>query len=176
RPAPPPPRGPRLRPPPGTVREADLILHVVDAARDTRIEDYQAVMSTLDHEVFAGDEARPPIVDVLNKVDLIELEEVDVQAFHRPVFVSAKTGGNINELLSRVRSLLSEGKHSVSLIVPYGLMQDVYELARRERVQVRAYTGEGIEVEATLSSEDLAILLAKGGRISQAPSARGKRP
>ncbi len=159
-----------------TAREADLILHVVDAARDTRIEDYQAVMSTLDHEVFAADQARPPIVDVLNKVDLIEPEGVDVQAFHKPVFISAKTGGNINELLSRVRTLLSEGKHSVSLVVPYGLMQDVYELARRERVQVRAYTGDGIEVEATLSSEDLAILLARGGRISRAPSATAKRP
>ena len=158
-----------------TVREADLILHVVDASRDTRVEDYEAVMSTLDHEVFTADEARPPIIDVLNKIDLIDVDEVDAQPFHKPVFISGKTGRNIDELLSRVRSVISAGKREVSLLIPYGMMQEMHDLARRERVEICGYTEDGIEIEATLSPRDLQQLISKGSRISQVPFAKTER-
>ncbi|HDL86585.1 MAG TPA: hypothetical protein ENH11_09745, partial [Candidatus Acetothermia bacterium] len=158
-----------------TVRDADLLLHVVDSSRPTCSEDYQSVIATLDHEVFTTDEPRPPVIDVLNKIDLISAGEIKTEAFHKPVLISARDGTKMDGLLARVQGILSQGKHDVSLLIPYNMMQEVHLLSQRERLTVCGYTKEGIEIEATLSDENLARLLRKGGRISPSASASQTR-
>ena len=149
-----------------TVHDADLILHVVDSSSPGCGEDYETVIATLDREVFTGDDQRPPVIDVLNKIDLITQEEIKTEAFHKPVLISARDGAKINDLLTRMQEILSQGKSDVSLILPYSMMQELHLLSRREHVTVCSYTSEGIEITATLSKEDLMRLLGKGGRIS----------
>ena len=149
-----------------TVHDADLILHVVDASHPGCSEDYQSVIATLDREVFTGGDRRPPVIDVLNKIDLASQEEIDTQAFHKPVFISARRGTNMADLLVRMQEILSQGKSEVSLILPYSMMQELHLLARRERVTICSYTSEGIEITATLSKEDLMRLMHEGGRIN----------
>ena len=149
-----------------TVHDADLILHVVDSSSPRCGEDYETVIATLDREVFTGDDQRPPVLDVLNKIDLIPQDEIDTEAFHEPVFISAREGTNIEQLLARMQEILSHGKSDVSLILPYSMTQELHLLSRRERVTICSYTSEGIEITATLSEEDLMQLLGKGGRIS----------
>ena len=149
-----------------TVHDADLILHVVDSSSPRCGEDYETVIATLDREVFTGDDQRPPVLDVLNKIDLIPQDEIDTEAFHEPVFISAREGTNIEQLLARMQEILSLGKSDVSLILPYSMTQELHLLSRRERVTICSYTSEGIEITATLSEEDLMQLLGKGGRIS----------
>jgi len=149
-----------------TVHDADLILHVVDSSSPRCGEDYETVIATLDREVFTGGDQRPPVIDVLNKIDLISQDEIDTEAFHEPVFISAREGTNIEQLLARMQEILSHGKSDVSLILPYSMTQELHLLSRRERVTICSYTSEGIEITATLSEEDLMQLLGKGGRIS----------
>jgi GTP-binding protein HflX len=86
------------------VREADLLLHVVDVAHPFHDNHIEVVSKTL-AEIGAGN---IPVVLVLNKVDL--LEKKDEQAlddlrgyykthgFDRVVFVSAVTRQNVDEL------------------------------------------------------------------------------
>ncbi len=149
------------------VRDADLILHVVDSSRPSCSEDYEAVIDTLDHEVFTGsDQQRPPLIDVLNKIDLTSQEDMDTEAFHKPVLISASSGENMDVLLARIQETLSQGKSDVSLLLPYSMTQELHNLSQRERVTICGYTKEGIEIAATLSKEDLMRLVSKGGRIS----------
>ena len=149
------------------VRDADLILHVVDSSRPSCSEDYEAVIDTLDHEVFTGsDQQRPPLIDVLNKIDLTSQEDMDTEAFQKPVFISASNGENMDVLFARMQETLSQGKSDVSLLLPYSMTQELHNLSQRERVTICGYTKEGIEIAATLSKEDLMRLMNKGGRIS----------
>ncbi len=154
------------------VREADLILHVVDSSRVTRYEDYQTVISTIDKEVFLDDETKPVVIDVLNKIDLIDQEDLETDKFHKPVLISAREGTNIQALLSKIQDMLCQGKQDVCLTLPYGMMQELYSLSKRERVEVCSYTKEGIEIDATLSEQDVKRLLDEGARISPSVAAK----
>lgn len=86
------------------VREADLLLHVVDAAHPFHDNHIEVVSKTL-AEIGAGN---IPVVLVLNKVDLLakndeeSLEELKgyykTHGFEKVVFVSATTKLNLDEL------------------------------------------------------------------------------
>lgn len=84
------------------VREADLLLHVVDAAHPFHENQIEVVTSTL-REIGAGD---IPTILVMNKSDLLEErgDLQDMKGYYRQhgydtiVFVSAQTGMNIDKL------------------------------------------------------------------------------
>lgn len=86
------------------VREADLLLHVVDAAHPFHDNHIEVVSKTL-AEIGAGN---IPVVLVLNKIDLLakndeaSLEELRryyaTHGFSRVIFVSATTKLNVDEL------------------------------------------------------------------------------
>lgn len=85
-------------------READLLLHVLDAAdpeRMARIEQVQAVLKEIEADEL-------PAIFVYNKIDLTEDEtarvERDADGAPRRVFLSARTGEGIDAL----RQVLSE--------------------------------------------------------------------
>ena len=85
-------------------READWLLHVVDAAdpeRMARIEQVQAVLKEIEADEL-------PVLYVYNKIDLTDDEtarvERDAEGLPRKVFLSAMTG----EGLDGLRSVLSE--------------------------------------------------------------------
>ena len=85
------------------VREADLLLHVVDISHPSYEEQIETVNKTL-LEINAADK---PVIYIFNKVDLIEgfnekilenLESSWLAKSEKSVFVSAKTGLNIDKL------------------------------------------------------------------------------
>lgn len=90
------------------VREADILIHVVDAAHNFHDNQIQVVSNTL-AELGAGN---IPTILVLNKIDQLKAKETEeepinleaMQAYYRQqgyehvVFVSAVTGENIQEL------------------------------------------------------------------------------
>jgi GTP-binding protein HflX len=86
------------------VREADILLHVVDVAHPFHDNHIEVVSKTL-AEIGAGN---IPVILVLNKVDLLEkndhesLEELrryyNTHGFSRVIFVSATTKQNVEEL------------------------------------------------------------------------------
>lgn len=93
------------------VREADLLLNVLDASSKSIFEQWQTIQNVL-RELFSGGE-RPPVINVLNKMDLLStagdlsrLERARLKI--RPlVEISAKKRLNLDLLRDRVASMLS---------------------------------------------------------------------
>ena len=88
-------------------READLILHVVDASDDNRQEKIEAVDRVL-QEVGA---AEVPQLLVYNKIDLLGLApRTDVDADDRPrrIWLSAREQSGFDELLDALRARFCE--------------------------------------------------------------------
>ncbi len=87
------------------VTEADLILHVHDAADPMRMEQAEVVRDTLRQLGLDGDDA-PPVVDVLNKADLVpglKTHRGEILTGSR-IALSALTGQGIDAL----KQLLSD--------------------------------------------------------------------
>lgn len=148
------------------VREADLILHVVDLASPTPEEEYRAVLETLEEEVFSDEGPRPPILDVLNKIDLCGPPPEASEVFRDAVSVSAKEGMGIEELLCRMRGLLYPDDVQVSLSVPFTASALLHRLTGEGRAKVIGYTEEGTTIEGRLSTEELERLKRAGARVT----------
>ncbi|HAZ24358.1 MAG TPA: GTPase HflX, partial [Algoriphagus sp.] len=127
------------------IREADLLVHVVDISHPS-FEDHIAVVTQTLREINAGDK---PVLLVFNKIDLvetmpseekimemteIELQESDFKDFDalseayekktgiQPVFMAAGSGKNIEEFRER---LVSEVKKQHLKIYPHYLEDQV---------------------------------------------------
>jgi len=113
--------------------EADLLLHVVDGADAMPDEQVKAVRTVLS-EVLDGagtGAGAPPELLVVNKVDAVD--EVSLARLRhllpRAVFVSARTGAGLDELVARIGELLPRPDVEVDVEVPYahgGLVARVY--------------------------------------------------
>jgi len=102
------------------VREADLLLNVLDASSRGLFEQWQTIQNVL-RELFPEGE-RPPIINVLNKMDLLSSAE-DLSRLERArlkirplVEISAQKKLNIDLLRQRVASLLSAERLTLSRI------------------------------------------------------------
>jgi GTP-binding protein HflX len=97
------------------VREADILLHVVDAAHPFHDNHIEVVRQTL-AEIGAGN---IPTVLVLNKIDLLKREEVDFdqlkgyyreKGFENVVFVSALSKENLQQFRQTIFDMV-RSKH-----------------------------------------------------------------
>ncbi len=89
-------------------READLLLHVIDAANEDRDEQRREVEAVLG-EIGANER---PILEVYNKIDLLETApriERDEAGVPRRVWLSAESGEGTGELLEALAETLGGG-------------------------------------------------------------------
>ncbi len=93
--------------------EADLLLHVIDAANSERARHVETVRSVL-AEIGAG---RVPVLDVFNKVDLLDSgERQRLRASHpSAIFISALQGQGRTELMDAIASRLAPDVARVTL-------------------------------------------------------------
>ncbi len=88
-------------------READLLLHVVDAADEDR-EDHRMEVEAVLEEIGAGDR---PVLEVFNKIDLLETGpriDRDDDGVPRRVWVSAQQGVGFDLLLEALAERLGD--------------------------------------------------------------------
>lgn len=99
------------------VRDADLLLKVADASDANLTRQLEAVDRVLDE--IGADEVRSFVV--LNKVDLIDnLQRVELRRLYPDaVFVSAATGGGIDELVERIGLEAAALDVLVDVLIPY---------------------------------------------------------
>ncbi|MEO0074474.1 MAG: GTPase, partial [candidate division WOR-3 bacterium] len=101
----------------GEIREADLILHVVDASVDDVGERIDVVNETL-NAIGAGNAQR---LLVFNKIDLV-FDTARLERFNRDysgsIFVSALTGTGLDALRKRVADFAGERLITAELFVP----------------------------------------------------------
>lgn len=99
------------------IREADIILHVIDASSDEMFEQLEAVDEVLG-QIKAQD---IPRIEVYNKIDLLSDELADALRWRKPhaVFVSAETGQGIDDLIARISAVASAQDRLMKVMIPY---------------------------------------------------------
>jgi len=149
-------------------QEADLILHVTDAASPNRDAEHRAVRETLTAQVFTAGTVPPPILDVLNKCDLVEGES----GFPGGVWISAREGTNIDRLRARIKEELDRGQERVRLFVPYSAIALFHRMVGKG--EELNYVPGGMETTVTVPPALLPRLRRAGVEIIS-PAASPRR-
>ena len=129
--------------------EADLLLHVVDASDADPAGQIRAVRTVL-AEIGASGVAEQL---VFNKVDLAdadritELRTLDAGA----IFVSARTGEGIEELLARVEERLPRLQIEIRALVPYARGDLIDRIHKAGELISTEHTGDGTLVVARVA-------------------------
>ena len=126
-----------------SVRECDLLLHVIDRADEEYAPRAACVRAVLG-EIGAG---RVPLLEVHNKADL--LAAAAPRANGAGVWLSARTGQGVAELLERMRAHLLRAQSRVRLRLPRASFPLRAELYRVGQVEGERYTERG-ECELSL--------------------------
>lgn len=111
------------------VGEADVILHVVDAAHPDPVGQVEAVHAVLD--TIPGAREIPELI-ALNKADLASPERLALlrTTYPEAVAVSAWAGTGLEDLRLRLQGILPRPRVLVDVVVPYsegGLVHQVHE-------------------------------------------------
>jgi GTP-binding protein HflX len=137
------------------VRDADLLIHVVDVSNPSWPEFTRAADSVL---VDIG-VAATPVVYVLNKVDrlpggraaaLALPEARDMRRSARLVAVSARTGEGMRDLLRALAAELSGRRRLYSFKIPYECSAVLSILHEEGHVLKEEFDEDGVAVEAEL--------------------------
>lgn len=133
------------------VNEADLLLHVVDASAGQREPQMQAVREVL---AEIGAHSRRGVL-VFNKID--ELDEVGLAVIERKypdaLFVSAREGRGIDEVLARISSEAAADGVVMSVVIPY-TRGDLVTLAHeRAHILSEEHTDDGTALTLRASSD-----------------------
>ena len=139
------------------VREADLLLHVVDASHVNRDAQMGAVKVVLE-EIEAAD--RPQLV-VYNKADLIPaLERARLEQSPGAVVVAAAAGEGLDGLLEKIATIAAQTDVPITVTVPYD---------RGELVQLAHEQGHILAEEHLPEGTRLTVVASEAvrGRLSE---------
>lgn len=139
------------------INEADLLLHVVDASHSNADEHIESVNQTLE----SIEAEHIPTLKVYNKVDQFSTEEFDelketYSDDEDVVFVSAKNGLFIKELLEKLENKLYEQFVAIHAKIPYdkgNLLSQIYSIGKADMVE---HMRDGVEVEARIPTRIVA--------------------
>ncbi len=130
--------------------EADLIVHVVDAAHPDPSAQMKTVRDVL-AESGAGD---VPELVVFNKVDLVSDETLLYLRglAHGAEFASARSGAGIDELVANIAQRLPSPDVEITLLVPYDRGEVIATLHRLGKVLSTDYEETGTRVVARVTN------------------------
>ncbi|HMM30751.1 MAG TPA: GTPase HflX [Clostridia bacterium] len=130
------------------VKEADLILHVVDASSPELMEQKNVVeevlskLGTLD----------TPRIEVYNKVDRLIEKPV---ARENAIYISAMNGEGIPELLNMVEHALGASRQKVELLIPYGKYEAMSLIRAEGKLLSEEHAEDGTKVAALVDAQTL---------------------
>lgn len=131
------------------VRNADLLLHVIDITSPNYLREKEVTKNTVD-EILNGEEKK--IINVYTKIDLptgnlIELEDNEV-------FVSSKNNEGIDELIGMILNAVFSDLIDCKMFIPYENSNILYELNKNSFINVKEERDEGIYLELECNSID----------------------
>lgn len=133
------------------VREADLLMHVIDGSHPQA----EAQANAVDVVLSEIEAHRKPRLLVVNKCDVMTAEDMNSMTRRHPdaVFISAFTCEGLEELLARIAKEASRGSRLMTVLIPY-VRGELVQLAH-ERTQVisERHTGEGTGLVLSVPSE-----------------------
>ncbi|MHB0975987.1 MAG: GTPase HflX [Candidatus Aquicultorales bacterium] len=135
------------------VREADLLLHVVDASSQDMEDQIRAVERVLKE---IGVEEKPVLL-VLNKIDLLDqAERLRLKMLCKDaIMVSAESGEGSEELIDAIEEKLSANFVKVKLAVPYANGDVVQKVHDSGKVLAEDHREDGTHIEVELPKTEL---------------------
>jgi len=135
---------------------ADLLLEVVDYSDPSHEMQMQVTTDTL-REIGAGN---VPVIYVFNKAD--RTPEVRLPQVHDDrIYMSAKLGTGIDELLALIEETLFGSTAEATLLIPYDRGDLLHELQATRVCNILEYTPEGTLIRASLRRNELTGPLAQ---------------
>ena len=133
------------------VKDADLLIHVLDVSHPLRYSYYESVNKVLEELDCLG----KPILIALNKVDKMQdvswLERYKID-FPHSIVISALKKENLEGLLAMVSENLPKVMESVELSIPLDKMSLVDLVYREGKVEKARYTSKSVFITALLPS------------------------
>ena len=120
--------------------QADLILHVLDAS-EPDIRERMQITQDLINDLGC---AEIPQIHVLNKSDLVDLPKHNDAG---TVWISAKTGEGMQELLHAISRALPQTARRMTLCIPYTEGSFLQTLRNEGKIFREEYTAEGTLIE-----------------------------
>ncbi|MGE3194847.1 MAG: GTPase HflX, partial [Microbacteriaceae bacterium] len=140
------------------VGNSDVIVHVVDASHP----DPAAQLATVRDVIGEVGARELPEIVAFNKSDLVDEDRrLELRGLEpTAVFVSARTGAGIDELIERISAELPAPELEVELLVPYDRGEVISRLHVSGRVLSSEYEEEGTRVRALVHPRRIAELEA----------------
>src|SRR4051794_8448948 len=144
------------------VTEADIVVHVRDVHHPDSEAQRSDVLAVLD-DLGLGHLAEEGLIEVLNKIDLLESEERETllnqaQRNSQTVALSAATGEGCDALLRRVDRRLEDGVRAVRLDVPLSDGKTLAWIYEHGEILGRRDDAEAAHLSVRLSEADLGRL------------------
>lgn len=161
------------------VREADLILLVLDAS-DAECQAQLQVTLTLLSDLDAADK---PILYAMNKADAADPTLLTAGAStptDRTVFISARTGEGIENLVAELESMLHGGRARVTFRIPNGEAGALNILYKNATVESVEYGADAIAATAVVDAKTRGMMAsydpeAAAGKAKNEPWEKSKR-
>ena len=131
------------------VRNADLLLHVIDITSPNYLREKEVTESTL-KDILKGEDKK--VINVYSKIDLptgnlVELEDNEV-------FVSSKNNEGIDELVTMILNAVFSDLVECKMFIPYENSNVIYELNKNSFINFKEEREEGIYIEVECNSID----------------------
>jgi len=131
------------------VREADLLLHVIDACHPHALEQSRAVYETL-REIEADD---LPVINVLNKIDRLSDPAAACDALgdlSDSVAISALTGQGLDALRAYIEEVLEEEMLPIEVVIPFARGELVSLFYERGLIDLEEHLQSGTRIRGRL--------------------------
>lgn len=131
------------------VKQADLLLHVVDYSDEHHKAHIKVTEETLkDMEVLGI-----PVIYVYNKADKVMEQLPNVVSDHQ-IFMSAKNGQGIEELLKLICDKLYADNKEVKFLIPYDKGNILSYLLEKGKAVSQEYVAEGVRLVINCQKRD----------------------
>jgi len=130
------------------VREADVLIHVMDVSNPTWKKQEASVLRVLEE---IGVASNKPIVRVLNKIDLLpNAEDIKYEAAMVPssVAVSSLTGDAMEDFVAHVEDALSEQLIPIEVEIPFSNGEELNTIHEVGNVEIIDYRSTGTYIVA----------------------------
>ena len=131
------------------VRDADVLIHVVDNAREDK-EFQTEVTKGVIKQLGAG---ATPVIMAYNKMDIAP-EEPEFTEGDQAVFISALTGDGMDDLAAALKKALFADMVDASLLIPYDKGSIVSYLCENGQVDTIDYRPEGTLLRGQFKAAD----------------------
>ncbi len=132
------------------VKEADILLHVVDGSHPKMVEQMRVVNKILEEDIGVGGKK---MIYAINKMDKVSIHEVVKKLppdISNVVFISALYHQGIDHLLGKIAKMLEEELCLAELWIPYERGELLTLIYERGRVLGEDYRLKGVYVRARL--------------------------